>query len=127
MHSIENGAFNITSLVQIKIPSHVYLIGSHAFSQSEIKIFEFAENSELLSIGNMTFCDCEFSSFSIPKSVIYVSQKAFWYCENLEIIEFDENSKLHRINIDNFDPMKSKIMMVPHDMKDPFIKIEQNE
>lgn len=127
LHSIENGAFNITSLVQIKIPSHVYLIGSHAFSQSEIKIFEFAENSELLSIGNMAFCDCEFSSFSIPKSVIYVSQKAFWYCENLEIIEFDENSKLHRINIDNFDPMKSKIMMVPHDMKDPFIKIEQNE
>ena len=69
------------------IPNTVTSIASSAFScQYNLTNIVFEENSQLASIGNFAFYQCNISSLEIPSSVTYIGNYAFSTCSKLTSI-----------------------------------------
>ena len=77
--TLGRGCFFGCKLIQVNIPASVTEIQSEAFSYCErLSIVNFAEDSQLKTIGNYTFCNCPFLlSFTIPETVEYIGMRAF--------------------------------------------------
>ncbi|MBR1988038.1 MAG: leucine-rich repeat domain-containing protein [Clostridia bacterium] len=96
-------------LETIKIPASVKIIGNFAFSfcGSLISV-EFAENSQLTTIGEHVFESCYLlESIVIPASVTNIEYCTFYDCSALKSVKFDENSQLVRLGSSAFSGCSS--------------------
>ena len=83
------GCSNLTS---IEIPSGVTSIGDYALSGClNLQSVSFGENSQLASIGNSAFYDCNLKNIDIPNTVTSIGNHAFGECSKLKSIEIPEN------------------------------------
>lgn len=88
-------------------------IGINAFGMcSKLKKAKMAINSKLQKIDTSSFCCTSIESFSFPAQIISISRDAFFYCKQLKIVEFDENSQIRNIT-DIFNKCDQLLIMVP--------------
>lgn len=118
-------AFNKSNIISITIPSSVISIGYSAFYQSRFlsSVF-FAENSQLISIGEAAFSECSnLNSIIIPNSVKSIGTSAFYLCENLVSVIFQDGIELDIIDDNTFlNCYKLKTIDIP----DSVIRIGDN-
>ena len=116
---IEKNAFaRFINLKKIIIPSHVKIIGEHAFYHCDgLQSVEFSNNSELQSIGLYAFGYTKIQKVTIPQHVKRIEREAFDSCSNLVTVEFTENSELEYIGIYAFYSSKIKEIMIPPHVK----------
>ena len=65
----------------------------------------FRLNSDLLSV-------------SLPASLLYIGEEAFWHCENLETVMFVGNSELESIGKSAFSETNIKNIIIPSTVKE---------
>lgn len=82
-------------IVKVVIKSEITSIGNYAFDDCEnLKTIEFENNSQLNSIGDCAFCNCEnLENIQIPSSVTSIGYGVFFGCENLKNIIVDKENK----------------------------------
>ena len=115
-------AFSLCGITSIEIPDSVITMDSAAFdSCTSLESITFGENSQLTSIGDYVFTNCEaltsieipdgvtsigdyafadctaLTSITIPDSVTTIGYYVFGSCTSLESITFGENSQLTSI------------------------------
>ncbi|KAK8883231.1 hypothetical protein M9Y10_045882 [Tritrichomonas musculus] len=106
--------FVARDIKQVKIPSFVKYIKSCAFFDcTNLKLIEFEENSQLISIENNAFYNCSFERIAIPKNVRSIGCEAFHSCGQLKTIEFSEGSKLTLIDTFAFSYSLIKSLVIP--------------
>ena len=106
--------FAARDIKQVKIPSFIKYIKSCAFFDcTNLKLIEFEENSQLISIENNAFYNCSFERITIPKNVRSIGCEAFHSCGQLKTIEFSEGSKLTLIDTFAFSYSLIKSLVIP--------------
>ena len=110
VESIGNSAFASTKLEKVEIPAQLSYLGTSVFSNcksltrvsikaniTSIPNFSFMDCSSLSTIeypatvtliGEKAFSGCGFTSFKMHENVAEIRKEAFYYCENLENIEW---------------------------------------
>lgn len=68
-------------------------------------------NSELQIIEKEAFCESNISSISIPSHVTYIGETPFNRCYHFQIIEFQDNLDINRINPNVFYNCRALIMI----------------
>ncbi len=96
---IRESAFkNCDSLTNLEIPASVETIGEMAFGVCEnLNQVTFGANSQLKTIGDNAFWNCDITSIEIPASVVTIGDDAFNGCGNLSQVTFEANSQLKTI------------------------------
>ena len=108
---IGEGAFSITKIKSLNIPSHLREIPDFMCTMSPIEKVYISDDSEIQSIEYDAFASTKIRSFKIPRNVEYLDSFAFNHCSFLLIIEIDEDSKLKSISLSSF-PSKL-LLMIP--------------
>ncbi len=123
---ISNDVFRDSGLTSIIIPKGVTEIGNLAFSNAKLTTLQFAEGSELTTLGNTVFeknyyltevtlpskltsmgngvfgsCSV-LTKINIPAGITSIGSSAFENCKALATVEFEEGSKLTTINYKAF-------------------------
>jgi len=109
-----NGTFHgCSGLESIVIPEAVTDI-TGAFSECiGLTEVEFAENTQLTSIGERAFYHCEnLKGIWIPEGITIIKRSAFQECKGLTVIDFGENSQLTRIEWEAFAGCSGWILRV---------------
>ena len=87
-------AFSYCPLSSITIPASVTTIGDMAFAYSWLTTIIFAENSQLQTIGDNVFDECQsLSAVNIPEGVTTIGSNAFNGCSGLVTITVAENNQ----------------------------------
>ncbi|KAK8838602.1 hypothetical protein M9Y10_033234 [Tritrichomonas musculus] len=95
---IDFWSFIDSSIRSIQIPDHVVRIGKNAFrNNKELTRIEISQNSELQSFGDLCFNGSSINSIFVPSQI---SEISFYECQQLQIIEIDENSHIQTIHMD---------------------------
>lgn len=94
IQTIGNEAFKRCELMKtIYIPSTVTEIGYKAFYEDgALRNVNFAENSQLTTIGEFAFAYCDLGSISIPANVQTIEKCAFKSCELMYECIFEGNA-----------------------------------
>ncbi len=88
---IGDEAFRYNSAMKnLVLPARVYSIGNNTFHESGITTVLFAENSSLVSIGDYAFAEIPVVELAIPAGVINIGSHAFFSCQKLLSITFQE-------------------------------------
>ena len=92
--SIGNSSFSYCECIEeIEIPSSATSIEGYAFEGCEgLTKVNFAENSQLESIGEEAFESCNIEKLIIPSSVKSIGRLAFGFCTSLTEIKFMHTS-----------------------------------
>lgn len=91
--AIAEGAFEAcNNITEIVIPNTITTVGDFAFSCSDLASVIFGENSQLTSIGECAFENCNITSISIPSSVTSIGDFAFYSCFSLTSIIVDTDN-----------------------------------
>lgn len=78
-------AFQGTNIRRIIIPSTVTTIAQYAFKGTPIQSVTFADNSQIKTIANHAFYQCNIlKGFNMPNSVISIGERCFYECTNLK-------------------------------------------
>ena len=101
LKEIGGSAFNsCKNLKKIHIPSTVTAIGGYCFERcSGLEEVTFADDSKLETIAVRTFNDpglygSGLKKITIPKSVKYIQEGAFFWCSGLKSVTFEPGSEL---------------------------------
>ena len=78
---------------------------------------EFADDSQLVSIGESSFMNSAITSIKIPSTMKFIGSKLFISCKNLERFFFTENSKLESFSNYIFSNTKIEEITVPVHLK----------
>ena len=83
----------MSDIKKVFISNTVRELGENAFCGCE-KLHEviFEPDSQLETIGESCFSNCELEEVTIPKSVCSIGYCAFQYCRNLRSLTFEEGS-----------------------------------
>lgn len=110
--------------------SELLFIGERAFYQSFIKknyntekcsfdkkrmffmLFKHSKSWIWRNIDDNAFSNCLFEKFFILSNVVRIGDSAFSYCNNLEKVEFEKNSKLRIIEKLAFTQMEEILLIV---------------
>ncbi len=84
---------NCMSLVSIRIPASVGLIGAYAFRECAA-LTEINLPTSLTLIGDLAFAGCNFSRIAVPDSVARISFQAFHDCSSLSFVCLPKNRSL---------------------------------
>ena len=110
----DNGdAFNMGLSTELVIPNSVISIGSYAFYFcNNLTSLKFEENSKLEIIGDYAFSSYNWwdsnmpmnfkGELKIPNSVTSIGNYAFYNCDKLTSLKFEENSNLETIGNEAF-------------------------
>lgn len=98
---IGNYAFyNCFNLESVKIGNGVTSIGNNAFSfndyfhpDEELKLKELKLGNSVTIIGEYAFCNCKFTSLTIPVSIKTIEWGAFSGCINIEDVYYSGSSE----------------------------------
>ena len=85
------------ALNNVYIPANVITIESKAFAGAGLQTVEFAENSQLLTIGDLAFTQTGIRNIAFPKSLVSIGNRAFEKCYWLSNVSFEEGSSLQAI------------------------------
>ncbi|MCM1161650.1 MAG: leucine-rich repeat domain-containing protein [Roseburia sp.] len=101
--SIEDNAFNNSSLSTIEIPENITSIGGFAFFDcNNLTEVTFSEDSQLTNIGEHAFVYCDkLTSIRLPDSLKSTGNSLFSRCEALETVILPEH--FERIESSTFD------------------------
>lgn len=112
---IDDYAFSENNVLEeIFIPSHVKKIGDHAFCYCEnLKRVEFNENSNLESIGRLSFAHSLIENFVVPPKVTRIGELAFSMCSHLRRIEMPENLKIKELERYTFTSTALESISIP--------------
>ena len=101
LRQIPNKAFTACNIHSITIPSSVTSIGNEAFASTNLGFIDFADNSQLITIGYKAFYSTKIKEFIMPNSVTKLDtyryssddyrSEAFASCPNLSKIKFSDN------------------------------------
>ncbi len=101
LKQIPDKAFTTCNIHSITIPSSVTKIGNEAFASTNLGFIDFADNSQLTTIGYKAFYSTKIKEFIMPNSVTdlstyqysysdgYISE-TFYNCTNLQKIIFSD-------------------------------------
>ena len=100
--TIPDKAFRTCKIHEITIPASVKTIGNEAFASTYLGFVDFAENSQLTTIGYRAFYNTDIKEFIMPNSVTKLTtlqanssegyrSEAFASCSNLRRITFSDN------------------------------------
>ena len=78
------------ALNTLALPARAYSIGNNAFQESGLTSVTFAENSALVEIGDYAFSETPVIDLAIPAGVVNIGSFAFYLCEDLLGITFQE-------------------------------------
>ena len=96
--NIESGAFaGDVALKNVYIPANIVAIKLGAFSGAGLQAVEFAENSQLLTIGDSAFTQTGIRNIAFPRSLVSIGNRAFEKCYWLSAVSFEEGSSLQAI------------------------------
>ena len=105
----DHWSFINSSIKSIRIPDHVVRIGEDAFHNTKhLTRIEISQNSELQSFGDLCFNCSSINSIFVPSQI---SEISFYECQQLQIIEIDENSHIQSIHTDWMG--SCMLMMIP--------------
>ena len=112
---IDDYAFSENTVLEdIFIPSHVKKIGDHAFYYcTNLKRVEFNENSNLESIGRLSFAHSLIENFVVPPKVTRIGELAFSMCSYLKRIEMPENLKIKELERYTFTSAALESILIP--------------
>ena len=114
MQNIEN-----YDILVFCVPHHLTLICEGAFLFfNQLKKVVIPINSELNKIEHGSFSDASITSIFILPKITILGENAFSKCEKLQIVEFDENSKLQHISQELFSDSINAILMIPVNLND---------
>lgn len=109
---IASHAFAATKIENIVIPEKVTQIDDFAFKYCYyLNRVYFEKNSQLKSIGNEVFSWSGIESIAIPKRVAQIHTNAFFNCFKLQIIEI-ENPEFQIDEKNNFNYLENCIIML---------------
>ena len=112
--SIDNYAFESSSIEAIIIPPKVKKIGICAFSNCKnLRTIQFAVNSQLRTIDNNAFESSSIEKVIIPEHVQQIGVSAFKDCIKLKIVEFKEKSELRTIENFVFNSTSIENIIIP--------------
>lgn len=127
-------SFSYHGIEKVKILDHVKTIDQYAFYESNLKIIEFSEKSELIYIGNNSFSKSNIKNIVIPSHVKKIGHKAFFITQlehisipdsvsfigdkcfsnsNLKTIQFSDKSKIKTIGRHLFEYTQLENIMIP--------------
>lgn len=110
---IDFDTFQFTQIERIFIPSHVTDICEEALYECHnLKKVEIAQNSQLKNIQLSAFKFAPITSFFIPRHLTTFND-AFFCCENLQIIEIEENHDIQSFNRKMFGCIQNILVMIP--------------
>ena len=78
------------ALNTLALPARAYSIGNNVFQESGLTSVTFAENSALVEIGDYAFSETPVIDLAIPAGVVNIGSFAFYLCEDLLGITFQE-------------------------------------
>ena len=109
--------FASRDIEKVVIPSFIRKIGSFSFSRClNLKMVDFSENSELLSIDERAFSGSSLKKILIPNHVAKIGDFAFCGCNNLQTVLFPDNSELSLINEGTFSWSSLKRIIIPRNV-----------
>lgn len=89
--AVFDGNENIES---VSIPASVKTINNYAFNLCfGLSSVTFANDSELITIGEAAFGSTAISSITLPNKLQYITENAFEYCENLTSVTIPNSTK----------------------------------
>jgi hypothetical protein len=97
LQSIGARAFYDCGIKSIAIPSGVEVIGKQCFDSSKLCSMSFGKDSRLKLIENQAFWSALIGKIVIPSSVEVIGDFAFYECQFLSDVSFEEGSRLQRI------------------------------
>lgn len=92
-------SFDFTKLETIEIPNSVETIDVNAFSGLPLQNVFFEQNSSLKTIGAGAFANTALQEIQIPASVQLLYYQAFYSCDSLKSVVFENGSNLTDIGI----------------------------
>jgi serine/threonine protein kinase len=114
LQRIYTGAFAQTSIRRVFISKTVQTIDRLSFAECEaLGEVRFAEDSELLKIGERTFQRCPFTHIEIPRTVEHIGQYAFRECPFLTSVTFGSDSRLTEIGEGSFCQTQVQSICLP--------------
>lgn len=106
--------FACRDIKKVFIPSTIKYIDSYCFCGcKKLKKIEFAENSQLISIGKKSFSEISIKSIELPSSLTNISPYAFSFCKKLDEITIPADSKLESIHEYTFFYTPIKKIFIP--------------
>ncbi|KAK8833914.1 hypothetical protein M9Y10_032076 [Tritrichomonas musculus] len=114
-------SFSVYRLISVELHEQVTRIEKAAFFDCVFLKYVFIlQNSQLQVIGKMAFEHSTIGCFYIPPKVSCFFVNAFSDCNQLVIVEIDENSHLEEINYPHISEFESYIIMVPMKLRNLF-------
>jgi hypothetical protein len=114
LRRIEKGAFALTRLKAIIIPSSVEKIGTECFSKSgSLSEVTFEPKSRLKEIQSSAFSSTGLKKMIIPPSVEVIGDSCFSACASLREISFEKDSELTEIGDRAFHGTKIERFEIP--------------
>ena len=88
---IQDDAFNYDySLEAIELPARLSALGNYVFSGAGLTAVEFEANSNLSSIGDLTFANTDLVEVTLPEGIVTIGEQVFFNCTSLEKVTFSE-------------------------------------
>lgn len=81
-------------------------------------MFEFEENSELVSFGKYSFASALIKTIHVPKKVEIIEEGTFSFCCQLKSIQFCEDSKLRIIKKGAFESTLIENICLPSNVEE---------
>ena len=98
------------------VPNSVRQIEKKAFADClALKNIAFQDDSMLEEIGEYAFCRSRLETFSAPSSLRNIGEGAFYSCDKLASVEFQEG--LETIGDDSFSLTKLRDIVFPMSLK----------
>ena len=120
---INNGLFQYSYIMSIKIPAKIVKIGRYSFSNCQnLSHLEFENESLLNIIDYAAFGNCNISNLNLPCAVTEIHDLAFSSCRNLEFVIFPSNSQLYKFSPSAFRETKIEQLLIP-----PSVQILEND
>ena len=109
MTKVPNSTFaNCTSLKSVSIPKNFVEIGSNAFAASGLTSIDLSGCSNMLSVGEGAFSECEeLKTASLSSSITVIKGGAFAGCLSLVTVSIPANSNLQIIGNNAFNGLFS--------------------
>lgn len=82
---------DVTVLTSVSLPASLKVVGASAFKYvNTLETIEIAEGSVLETIGETAFSDLAITTFTVPKTVTTIAERAFAYNSDLTEFLFEE-------------------------------------
>lgn len=118
LRTIKEEAFHKSSILSIKLPSHLKKICAFAFSSSHLRTVEIPLNSELEIFEEYAFAYTKIMSFTVPPHLSEISPKCFYGCRDLNVFQIPENAELKTIGPESFYSTNIERFTIPSSVVD---------